>query len=132
MAQQKRNAWFEETFLPSLEARMNNPKYPYQVILSERQEIICLKYMKEVYDNHYVYKIGTKEFDMSRRGRYIFMNLYDSSKEIWFLRNNLTQEDIITFKTHDELQAWMDANEEDDIGTIRGIRDYTAGMRYEM
>ena len=33
--------WFTESFLPSLEKRMKNSKYPNQCILSEKQAEVC-------------------------------------------------------------------------------------------
>lgn len=41
-----KNDWFLETFLPSLERRMNNPKYPNQAIITDKQFDVCLKYFK--------------------------------------------------------------------------------------
>lgn len=67
------NSWFEETFLPSLETRMNNPKYPNQVILTKKQEEVCRKYMNRVsfFSNalcreasRYEYKIGDATYKL--------------------------------------------------------------------
>ena len=113
MTQQKRNTWFEETFLPSLEQRMNNPKYPNQTILSERQQIVCEKYMKEkpCYDTYgrdfmiYTYTVGTKHYTMHFAGRYTFLNMEDDAKLIWFVGTIKGDETFVTFKTEEKLQA---------------------------
>lgn len=77
-----RNTWFDETFLPSFEEKMNNPKYPNQCILSEKQAEICAKYMeaREGHDSDYhkrwifyVYKVGCREYTVWSMGRYTFM-----------------------------------------------------------
>lgn len=129
------NKWFEETFLPSLEQRMNNPKYPNQMILSERQAMVCEKYMKPTNPDCIVfnYEFGTKHFWMNRAGRYTFLHLEDTSKIFWYVRNDLTNEYIATFDTADEMNAWLDKNmceESFDIKGMEGIR-YTTGMGYK-
>ena len=69
--------WFEEVFLPSQEDRLT-PKYPDKVILSEKQESICEKYMKEDRDyQNYHYEIGGTRYVMYRAGRYTFLQITD-------------------------------------------------------
>lgn len=76
----KKNEWFEKSFLPSLEARMNNPKYPNQCIISQKQADICYKYMREQqHSGDYgcfstlEYKTDCKFYQVTFRGRYIFL-----------------------------------------------------------
>lgn len=75
--------WFQEVFLPSLEKRMVNPKYPNQCILSSKQAEVCYKHMKAVqhkdasYGNHfYIYEFETesKRYQMRQAGRYSFLS----------------------------------------------------------
>lgn len=72
--------WFTEVFLPSLESRMNNPKYPNSCILSDKQADICYKYMEEIscrgdygYFNIYQIKVNGHKWTMTQRGRYTFL-----------------------------------------------------------
>jgi hypothetical protein len=74
--------WFEEVFLPSLESKMNNPKYPNSCILSEKQAEICYKYMKAKscrgdYGGftNYEITIGGKYYQMTQRGKYHYLNM---------------------------------------------------------
>ena len=132
MTQQKRNTWFEETFLPSQEARMTNPKYYNQVILSERQEIVCLKYMKETYDNSWTYDIGTKHYWMHRAGKYTFLNLIDDSKAFWYIKSHDSEEYIQTFASEKEMENWIEEHTNDETGQIIGAEDISwyRGMGY--
>lgn len=77
-----KNTWFEETFLPSFDSKMNNPKYPDQCILSEKQAEICWKNMEhhDGYDSDYrksfvylTYSIGGTKYMVEYRGRYTFL-----------------------------------------------------------
>jgi len=134
MTQQKRNTWFEETFLPSQEARMTNPKYPYQVILSERQAMVCEKYMKPTTPDCIVYKyeFGTKHFWMHRAGRYTFLGLEDDSKKFWYIKLKNSEEYLKTFETEREMQDWIDENVDDETGDIKGMDHawWYSGMDY--
>ena len=74
--------WFTNTFLPSLEGRMNNPKYPNLMILSQKQAEICYKYMKAVYCRgdyggfyNYETRANGKLYQMTIRGKYTFLNV---------------------------------------------------------
>lgn len=130
--------WFDEVFLPSLEERMNNQKYPNQVILSEKQMIICEKYMKLSCGQHgidnysYVYDIGTKHYWMHKAGRYIFLNLSDSSKLVYFIHDLDTKQDIITFNTEQEMNDWIEKNVDDETGRIINDerRSWVRGCRH--
>jgi hypothetical protein len=76
-----RNVWFETEFLPSFEEKMQNPEYPNQAILSERQAEICHKYMDETdcrSDNGkwfvtYKKQIGGTVWYVHTAGRYTFL-----------------------------------------------------------
>lgn len=77
-------AWFKNEFLPNLEKRMNNPKYPNQCILTEKQAEICYKYMKAVYcrgdyGGFYNYEIeaDNKKYVMTKRGNYTFLRVFE-------------------------------------------------------
>lgn len=39
--------WFINQFLPSLDERMTNPKYPNSCIISRNQAEVCRRYMEE-------------------------------------------------------------------------------------
>lgn len=74
--------WFIETFLPSLERRMTNPKYPNQCILSDKQAEICYKYMgsrscRGDYGTFTNYEITVKNkyYQMTKRGKYHFLTV---------------------------------------------------------
>ena len=76
--------WFTETFLPSLESRMDNPKYPNQCILSEKQAEVCYRYMESTqhrgdygWFTNYSIKVGTKVYKMYSQGKYIFLRMWD-------------------------------------------------------
>lgn len=75
--------WFTDVFLPSLEKRMNNPKYPNQCILTPKQANICYKYMdtKDCHGDYgwfsiYEITVGNKKYQVSKAGKYIFLNMY--------------------------------------------------------
>ena len=134
------NKWFEETFLPSLETRMNNPKYPNQAILTDKQEQVCEKYMtyKACTDTYgrdfgiYIYTVGTKHYTMHFAGRYTFLHLDDDAKLEWFITDIKTKQDIVTFKTEEEMQRWIDENVDEDTGKIIATdnRMWTTGRRH--
>lgn len=76
-----RNVWFEDTFLPSFEEKMHDPKYPNRVILSDRQAEICIRYMDEQeckgdYGWHTTYekKVGGTVWYLHTAGRYTFLS----------------------------------------------------------
>lgn len=82
--EKSRNSWFEETFLPSFEDKMHNPKYLNQTILSERQADICRRYM-DSYDNRsgngrwitsYTKTVGGTVWYIYSAGRYTFLCRY--------------------------------------------------------
>lgn len=75
--------WFLEVFLPSLEKRMNNPKYPNQAIITNNQFEVCSKYFKprQCYGDYgyftiYEFAIESASYQITFRGRYIFLNKY--------------------------------------------------------
>ena len=79
--EKKRNSWFEETFLPSFEAKMHNPKYPNKTILSDKQAEICHKYMderecKSDYGWHTTYSktVGGTVWYVHTTGKYTFLS----------------------------------------------------------
>lgn len=132
--------WFEEVFLPSLEKRMNNPKYPNQVILTDKQEQVCERYMTykpcvDLYNRDfgiYIYNVGTKHYTMTFAGRYTFLHLDDDSKLEWYITDLKTHQDIVKFKTETELQTWIDENVDEDTGKIISTGNYfwTTGRRH--
>lgn len=78
--------WFVGKFLPSLEKRMNNPKYPNTCILTEAQEDVCVRYMKSIQtfdcsynmpNCSYVLVVGNRRYTLTRRGRYAFLSVRD-------------------------------------------------------
>lgn len=78
--------WFAEEFLPSLEKRMTNPKYPNRCILSEAQANVCFKYMTAIQckdasygTNFYNYRFDTenKIYLMTFAGRWTFMSMFN-------------------------------------------------------
>lgn len=79
--EQKALAWFTDEFLPSLEQRATNPKYPNQVILSDRQSWVCEKYMSRTetrtdygYNVTYNLKANGKRYAVTYRGKYTFLS----------------------------------------------------------
>lgn len=75
--------WFLEVFLPSLEGRMNNPKYPNQAIITHNQFDVCRKYFSAVqchgdYGWFAVWEFRTEEanYQITFRGKYIFLTKY--------------------------------------------------------
>lgn len=123
-----KNIWFEDTFLPSLESRMNNPEYPFQVILTEKQEAVCMKYMKKISCvdvPYWEYTTGSKRFRMTMVGKYTFLNLHDESKWFWAIRDVRTQEYIKKFDTEQEMIDWLDNNLDDETGSLNGT-EYTS------
>lgn len=77
-------AWFTETFLPSLESRMTNPKYPNSCILSEKQADVCYRYMEANqhhgdygYFTNYSLQVGNKVYQMTFAGKYTFLRRYE-------------------------------------------------------
>lgn len=76
-----KNYWFENQFIPSLCDRMNNPKYPRSVVLTDRQADICRMYMSPIqchsdygYFTIYQKTINGILFQMTFRGRYTFLS----------------------------------------------------------
>lgn len=77
----KKNKWFEEVFLPSFDKNMNNPKYPNKVILSPKQEDVCIKNMSEKqchgdygYFTVYEYKTESANYLLTFSGKYTFLH----------------------------------------------------------
>lgn len=82
--------WFVGEFLPSLEKRMNNPKYPNSCILSEKQADVCCRYMKSEQhsgvDYNWVFTtyhltVGNKTYTLSTKGSYTFLSVRDMDWE---------------------------------------------------
>ena len=80
----KGNEWFVGEFLPSLEKRMTNPKYPNKCILTEKQAEVCYRYMKPVQHKDvnygtwfytYEFETETKKYLMHFAGRYTFLSV---------------------------------------------------------
>ena len=78
--------WFVNEFLPSLEQRMTNPKYPNSCILSEKQADVCCRYMKSEQhsgvDYNWVFTtynltVGNKTYTLSTKGSYTFLSVRD-------------------------------------------------------
>lgn len=77
-----KNDWFNNTFLPSVTERMeNNQKYPNTMILSEKQENICIRYMrpKQCYGDYgyftnYEYECNGYKYQMYFHGRYTYLS----------------------------------------------------------
>ena len=72
--------WFLNVFLPSIENRMNNPKYPNQAIISENQYEVCAKYFHSVqchgdygWFTIWEYRTDDAHYQITRRGKYIFL-----------------------------------------------------------
>lgn len=75
--------WFLTTFLPSIEQRMNNPRYPNQAIITRNQFDVCRKYFHPVqchgdYGWFTVYEFATDDakYLITFKGKYIFLNKY--------------------------------------------------------
>lgn len=75
--------WFLEQFLPSLEKRMNNPKYPNQAIITPNQFEVCLKYFRprQCYGDYgcwtnYEFETDASKYQITQQGRYIFLSKY--------------------------------------------------------
>lgn len=84
----KKNNWFVDTFLKSFEdsGKFNNPKYPGQAIISDKQMEICYKYMEphqykemdyKIYFTILELRVNNKLYTAQRRGKYNFLNVYD-------------------------------------------------------
>lgn len=72
--------WFLGTLLPSLEKRMNNPKYPNQAIITRNQFDVCCKYFHPVqchgdYGRFTIWEFATADahYQITFRGKYIFL-----------------------------------------------------------
>ena len=72
--------WFTDEFLPSLEQRATNPKYPNQIILSDRQFMVYERYMEYCetrtdygYNVTYHIKTNGKKYIITFRGKYTFL-----------------------------------------------------------
>ena len=79
--QKPTNKWFEETFLPSFEDKLHDPKYPNKTILSEKQAEICFRDMDEReckgdYGWHTTFskKIGDTTWYVYTAGKYTFLS----------------------------------------------------------
>lgn len=73
--------WFLEVFLPSLEKRMNNPKYPNQAIITNNQFEVCLKYFKPRqcygdygYFTNFEFETEKAFYQITFRGKYTFLS----------------------------------------------------------
>lgn len=74
--------WFDEVFIPSVTEKMeNNKKYPNTMILSKKQEDICLRYMtpKQCYGDYgyftnYTYECNGYKYQMYFCGRYTYLS----------------------------------------------------------
>lgn len=77
-----KSKWFDDVFLPSVTERMeSNKKYPNTMILSEKQEDICLRYMepKQCYGDYgyftnYTYSLNGYKYLLYKQGRYSFLS----------------------------------------------------------
>ena len=133
------NKWFEETFLPSIETRMNNPKYPNQAIISEKQFEICVRNMKG--EQHidsdyrkafmtYTYQIGKTIYMAYQQGRYYFLHRRQNvgTHYVRDLKNDVI---LATFETEEEYTRWYDENIDTETYTIKGTglkkHQWTAG-----
>ena len=136
----KRNKWFEDTFLPSFDRQMNNPKYPNRVILSEKQADICFRYMnskqcRDTYNRYftqYTYDVGTRHYCMWFAGKYTFLSMHDESLLIWFIRDEETNKEFGTFETENELNKFFDDNLDEDTLKFKGfeyVNKWTTGRR---
>jgi len=80
--------WFENIFLPSVTERMiNNIKYPYTMILSDKQADICEKNMKEKqcssdygWFSILEYEANGYRYQMTYKGKYRFLRCREISK----------------------------------------------------
>lgn len=126
----KRNTWFEETFLPSLEKSMNNPKYPNSCILSEKQSEVCAKYMDEcthtdLYGKSfrtYEYNINSgscrKHYQLTFNGRYRILHMNELPKEVYvvdYYDFDEHEDYIATFDTIEDRDEWLAKNVVDDL-----------------
>ena len=80
--------WFLKTFLPSIEKRMDNPKYPNQTIITRNQFEVCAKYFHSVqchgdYGWFTVWEFRTEEahYQITFRGKYIFLTKTPSKED---------------------------------------------------
>lgn len=140
MKNTNKNEWFETVFLPSFDSKMNNPKYPNRVILSEKQADICLRYMKsreccDTYGRYfsvYNYDVGTRHYCMWFAGKYTFLEMNDDSLLIWFIRDDKTNEEFGTFETENELNKFIDDHLDEETLTFTGfehVKKWTTGRR---
>ena len=81
----KGNGWFISVFLPSLEERMNNERYPDSCLLSDRQAEVCMMHMRAEQHTdvnygtaftNYHYSTGSYDYYLYRRGKYNILNRY--------------------------------------------------------
>lgn len=80
--------WFLGTFLPSIEARMSNPKYPNQAIITQNQCEVCQKYFhpRQCHGDYgwfTVWEFTTDEasYLITFKGKYIFLNKYPTQED---------------------------------------------------
>lgn len=77
----KASKWFKEVFLPSMDSKMNHPKYPNRCILSEKQANVCYRNMTEKpchgdYNEWYIVyeaETETSKYTMYTAGKYTFL-----------------------------------------------------------
>ena len=80
--------WFLNQFLPGIEKRMNNPKYPNQAFITRNQCEVCQKYFhsKQCHGDYgwfTVWEFSTDEasYLITFKGRYIFLNKYPVNED---------------------------------------------------
>lgn len=111
--------WFLTTFLPSIEQRMNNPKYPNQAIITRNQFDVCGRYFHPVqchgdYGWFTVYEFATDDakYLITFKGKYIFLNKYPTQEdpahkaEREAEQNRIKAERIARTKRNPERLAW--------------------------
>lgn len=117
------NKWFKEVFLPNVTKTMeNNKKYPYTMILSDKQADICYKYMeaKECkgdygwFTNYYVESDG-KKYMMYTQGRYTFLRFSFLPVKTYNIENDETEELILSTTNKEEYEKWLKENVVKDI-----------------
>ena len=122
------NKWFEEKFLPSLEQRMNNPKYPNSCILTDKQFEVCTRYMEAqgCWDSDYrkaftvwKYQIGRTKYMVWQKGRYFFLDRVQNVG-IHYVRDYKNDVILATFETEEEYLKWYDENVDTENYTITG------------
>jgi len=119
-----KNTWFEETFLPSLENKMNTPKYHNSCILSEKQVDICKKYMdRKIHSGDYgifasyEYDVNgdscRKHYHLGYYGKYPILSMNVLPREIYVVDDydyDEHEDYIATFYKDHERREWMYQN----------------------